>query len=477
MAAFKDYENYDATGLAELVRKKQVKPDELLDAAIERVESRDAKVNAVVHKMYDEARRSIAAGLPAAPLAGVPYMLKDLVQMYADVPTSGGSRIFQGFVPDYDTEMTKRLKAAGLVIMGKTNTPEFGMNAATESVALGPCRNPWNLDHGVGGSSGGAAAVVASRVLPAAHATDSGGSIRIPAASCGVFGLKPTRSRTSLGPDIGEGLAGLSTGHAVSISVRDSALLLDLTQGYAVGDPYQAPKPARPYVQEVGADPGKLKIAVMTNAPGGTKVHPECVKAVEAAAKLLAELGHRVEPAAPDHDAEAFGTALEIMGAGYMRAGIDKRLKVLGREQRQGDVETVTALWAESGARYTAADYARSVGTIHTLGRKIEQFLQNYDLLLSPTLAEPPVKVGTLDMMGRDLKAFQRRLLDYIPFTPIFNVSGGPAVSLPIHWSAEGLPVGIQLGARYGDEALLFRISSQIEKAKPWRNRKPPICK
>jgi amidase/6-aminohexanoate-cyclic-dimer hydrolase len=302
MAAFKEYAAYDALSLGELIAKKEVTPQEVLDAAIERIEAVNPRINAVVQKAYDEARAAIRVGLPPGPLSGVPYLMKDLYAWQKGARIGNGSRLYDGFVADHDFTLVERYKAAGLVILGRTNTPEFGLNAATEPVVNGPTRNPWNLERSSGGSSGGAAAAVAAGMVPAAHGTDGGGSIRIPAANCGVFGLKPNRGRNPAGPDVGEGWSGLACGHALTRSVRDSAAFLDASSGPAPGDPYWAPPPARPFLQEVGAKPGKLRIGLAKKPITGTPVHAECVKGVEAAARLCEELGHRVEEAMPAFD-------------------------------------------------------------------------------------------------------------------------------------------------------------------------------
>jgi amidase/6-aminohexanoate-cyclic-dimer hydrolase len=475
MAVFKEYADYDALGLGELIARKQVAAEEVLEAAIERVEAVNPRINAVVQKMYEDGRGVIRNGLPPGPLSGVPYLMKDLYAWQKGARIGNGSRLYDGFVADHDFTLVERYKAAGLVIFGRTNTPEFGLNAATEPVVSGPTRNPWNLERSAGGSSGGAAAAVAAGMVPAAHGTDGGGSIRIPAANCGLFGLKPNRARNPAGPDVGEGWSGLACGHALTRTVRDSAALLDASSGPAPGDPYWAPPPARPFLQEVGADPGRLRIALMTRSHAGTPVHPECIKGTESVAKLCEELGHHVEEAAPEYNVETFRFAWRTIVAGNLRSGLDARLEVLKREQRADDVERITALLAEQGLRHTARDYARALVIIHGVGRRFGAFFQKYDLLLSPVLAEPPLPLGATNMMSDDLDAYNERLFRLIPFTPQFNVSGGPAASLPLHWTADGLPVGIQFGADFGNEAVLFRIASQLEKARPWNERRPAL--
>ncbi len=475
MAAFKEYADYDALGLGELIAKKQVTPQEVLEAAIERIEALNPKINAVVQKSYDEARAVIRAGLPSGPLAGVPYLMKDLYTWQKGARVGNGSRLYDGFVADHDFTLVERYKAAGLVILGRTNTPEFGLNAATEPVVNGPTRNPWNLERSAGGSSGGAAAAVAAGMVPAAHGTDGGGSIRIPAANCGLFGLKPNRGRNPAGPDVGEGWSGLACGHALTRSVRDSAAFLDATSGPAPGDPYWAPPPARPFLQEVGAKPGKLRIALKKKTITGTPVDPECVKGVEAAGRLCEELGHRVEEAMPDFDFVGLRWAMGVIISANLRNGLDARLDALKRTQKEDDVERITALWAEQGRRHTARDYARALVIVHGVGRRFGEFFRKYDVLLSPTVAEPPLPLGTTDMMSNDLDAYNERLFRLIPFTPQFNVSGGPAASIPLYWTPDGLPVGIQFGADFGNEAVLFRLAAQLEQAQPWRQKRPSL--
>jgi amidase/6-aminohexanoate-cyclic-dimer hydrolase len=475
MAAFKEYAAHDALGLGELIAKKEVTPQEVLEAAIERIEAVNPRVNAVVQKAYDEARAVIRAGLPSGPLAGVPYLLKDLYTWQKGARIGNGSRLYDDFVADHDFTLVERYKAAGLVILGRTNTPEFGLNAATEPVVNGPTRNPWNLERSSGGSSGGAAAAVAAGMVPAAHGTDGGGSIRIPAANCSLFGLKPNRGRNPAGPDVGEGWSGLACAHALTRSVRDSAAFLDATSGPAPGDPYWAPPPARPFLQEVGAKPGKLRIGLMKKPITATPVHPECTKGVEAAARLCEELGHRIEEAMPEFDFVGLRWAMGVIISANLRSGLDTRLDALKRTQKEDDVERITALWAEQGRRHTARDYARALVIAHGVGRRFGEFFQKYDVLLSPTLAEPPLPLGATDMMGNDLDAYNERLFRLIPFTPQFNVSGGPAASIPLYWTPDGLPVGIQFGADFGNEAVLFRLAAQLEQAQPWKDKRPKL--
>ncbi|MSP81434.1 MAG: amidase [Alphaproteobacteria bacterium] len=475
MSGFREYVHHDGVGLAQLIRRKQISASEVLDAALACIERHNPTLNAIIHRMDGEARAAIARGLPDGPLSGVPYALKDLNLLYAGQPCRNGSRLFADFVPDHDSTLVERYRAAGLVILGKTNTPEFGLNMSTEPLAHGPTRNPWDPARSAGGSSGGAAAAVAAGMLPLAHATDGGGSIRVPAANCGLVGLKPTRMRNPMGPDVAEGLGGLAVGHCVSRSVRDTAVLLDLTHGPAVGDPYAAPPPVRPFSAEVGAPVGKLRIGLVTAAPGGTPLHADCVAAAEDAGHLCASLGHHVEPANIEVDVEALLKALWIIFGAAARNTIELRLGVLKRALRDDDVEPVTRDWAEMGSRSTTVEYAQSIQVIHATGRRLGRLMERFDALLSPTLSEPPFPLGTVDMTKGDARRYYDDLFARLPFTPLANVSGQPAMQLPLFWSRAGLPIGVQFTGRFGDEATLIRLASQIETARPWFDRHPPI--
>jgi len=472
---FAEFERFDAVGLADLVRHKQVTEREVMEAALARIGRYNPAVNAIVHMMSDTAERCLAAGLPDGPLRGVPFLLKDLNVLYDGAPTSNGSRLFRSFVADHDSHITERHRAAGLLIIGKTNTPEFGLSGTTEPVLHGPTRNPWNTALSSGGSSGGAAAAVACRMLPAAHATDGGGSIRIPASACGLFGLKPTRGRNPAGPDVGEGLSGMGTGHIVSISVRDSAAFLDATSGPAPGDPYATPPPARPYACEVGTDPGRLRIAASAAAPGGVPVHPECARAVAEAARLCAELGHEVEEAAPPFDLGAALESVQVIWAANVCVQVTNRYRALGRPVDGSDLERVTWALVQEGGRRDAAAYAAAVQRMHRIGRQFATFFATYDVSISPTLAMPPWPLGALDMMSESLEGYLTALFNRIPFTAQYNMTGQPAATVPLHWTADGVPVGVQFAARFGDEATLLRLAAQLEQAKPWAQRLPPL--
>ena len=470
-----EYQSLDALALAERVRSGDVKPTELLEIAIERSEALHSTINAIVIPMYEEARRVAHTGPPDGPLRGVPFLLKDLHMLYAGVRTSHGSRLFEDFVADHDSELVARYRRAGLVIFGKTASPEFGITATTESVLFGQTRNPWNLEHSAGGSSGGAAAAVASGIVPAAHASDGGGSIRIPASCCGLFGLKPTRARIPAGPDVGEGWSGMSANHVVTRSVRDSAALLDATHGPELGDPYCAPSPARPFLEEVGADPGRLRIALQTRAFNRSEVAPECVAAAEDAAKLCASVGHDVEDADIEIDVEAFERATQVIVAANLRSIVMDRAAALGRELNEGDLEPGTHLLANAAVSADAADYARSIRTIHAVGRQVSRFFAGYDVLLTPTMAAPPFELGRLALTNTDAEGFNADLSRTIGFTQLFNASGHPSASLPLFWNDAGLPIGVQVSSRFGDEATLLRLAAQLEAARPWFDRRPRL--
>jgi Asp-tRNA(Asn)/Glu-tRNA(Gln) amidotransferase A subunit family amidase len=468
-----DYERYDGLGLAALVQSGQVSPHELLESAIERVEARNPGVNAVVNRLYDQARAAIASSLPRGPFLGVPYLLKDLGAQYAGAVTSAGSGYFRDAIADHDSEAVLRLKRAGLVIFGKTNTSEFGLSTSTEPALFGPTRNPWRLERSAGGSSGGAAAAVASGMVPMAHASDGGGSIRIPASCCGVFGLKPTRARNPMGPDAGEGWSGAGVWHAVTRSVRDSAALLDATAGPDVGDPYWAPPARGPYLAEVGADPGRLRIAFTTAAWNGHPVDRSCAAAVEEVARLCESLGHHVEPGSPTFDAQAHTQAFRVIVSAHVRAMLQARGETLGRAPRPDDVETISWRMAEFGRTASASEVVRAVGTLHRIGREVARWFGRFDLLLTPTMCAPPYRLGVLAMSGVDPEAFARAIAGTLAFTSLWNSCGNPAMSVPLCMSGDGLPVGVQFAARFGDEATLFRLAAQLEAARPWAGRRP----
>jgi amidase len=472
---FPEYEDFDGLGLATLVRKGEIGAAEILDAAIERIEARDGKLGAFVLKTYDAARKAITAGLPSGPFTGVPFALKDLAAYAAGVPTTGGSHLFKDFVPGHDNAIVRRYRQAGLVILGKTKTPELGASLTTEPLLYGPARNPWNLDYSPGGSSGGSAAAVAAGCVPLAHATDAGGSIRVPASFCGLFGLKPSRGRISYAPDFGESQAGMATSHCVSWTVRDSAALLDASAGPEPGDPYMAPPLARPLSEEVGAPPGRLRIAFCTTDFVGNRIDKECVEAVQSAAKLCESLGHHVEEARPDLGGLSPLEAWRVIPATNLAVSAAARAAALGRTLSPDDLEPINWKWLQLGRSFSAPDYHRTVGLMHSLGRKVGTFLERYDLILTPTVAQPALKLGTIDANAPDIEQHISLLFATIaPHNALFNQTGGAAMSVPLHRTKAGLPVGVQFAGGMGDEAKLIRLASQLEEARPWFKTRPP---
>ncbi len=471
----------DATGQAELVRRGEARPAELVEAAIARIEKVNPQLNAVILPLFDKARQMAAsAELPDGPFRGVPFLLKDLDAFSAGDPYHAGSRFLRAadWKPDRDSYVVQKLRAAGFVILGKTNTPELGLNVTTEPLAYGPTRNPWDPTRSTGGSSGGSAAAVAAGMVPAAHASDGGGSIRIPASECGLVGLKPSRGRVSLGPEYGEFWNGLVVAHAVTHSVRDSAAILDAIAGPMPGDPYTAPPPARPFREEVGEPPGRLRIGILDHVPGGrTTLHPDCVAAVREAARLLDSLGHIVEESYPAAIAETeeFLPHFFTLIASWTAAALDELSARTGKPLDRGQFEPTTWAFAELGRACPASQYVAAVQSLERFTRRMASWWdQGFDLLLTSTLGEPPPRLGELrpppdNPLGTD------RALALIPFTAQFNITGQPAISLPLHWSAGGLPIGVQLVAAYGREDLLLRIAAQLEQARPWRGRRPPI--
>jgi amidase len=475
------YSDLDAAGQAELVRKKQASPRDLVDAAIARIEKLNPKLNAVIIPLFEKARAlADSRELPEGPFRGVPFLLKDLVSTSAGDPYHNGMQFLKklGFVAPADTTIITRFRAAGLIIVGRTNTPELGLAGTTEPLAYGPSHNPWNPAHSTGGSSGGSSAAVAARLVPAASASDGGGSIRIPASECGIVGLKPTRGRISTGPLAGEFWHGLATEGVVSFSVRDSATLLDAISGPMPGDPYFAPPPARPFAAEVGQNPGKLRIGLMTREPANRRpLHPECVKAVESAGRLLSSLGHHVEPSYPAaYDEEEFKAHFMTVVDAHSAQAIDMIGELLGREMKPEDTEPYTWRFVEDGRRVKAQQYITSAEWLQSWSRRMASWwAEGHDLLLTPTISEPPPVLGDLGGPTGEPRKKWLRNLEVIPFTPAFNVTGQPGISLPLHWTPEGLPVGIHLVAPYAREDLLIRVAAQVESAAPWASRRPPI--
>lgn len=463
----------DATEQAQLVREGEVNAEELVTAAIERIERLNPTLNAVITKLYDRALDELRAGLPDGPFTGVPYLVKDLCLELAGVPMQEGSRYLRDFVSPTDQELARRLRRAGLSIVGKTNTPEFGLLPTAEPALHGATRNPWDLTRVAGGSSGGSAAAVASGMVPFAHANDVGGSIRFPASCCGLFGFKPTRGRNPLGPRYGDVFGGLAVEHAVTRSVRDSAALLDATSGPDVGDPYPAPVPERPFATEVKREPGRMRIGYSLRTPGGQPVHPDCEAALYDAVGLLEALGHDVveyELPGLDHTVgEAIGTMYRC-AAGWVIRHWARRL---GRLPEPGELEPLTEAYWKSSASVTGGEYLLAVEDLQSFTRTVAAM--SLDAWLTPTLATPPVPLGTIYSTPDEPWRAQQVAGDFVPFPAVVaNITGAPAMSVPLHWSAAGLPIGVHLMGRYGDDAALFRLAGQLERARPWADRFPP---
>jgi amidase len=497
MSSFKEYSDYDALGLAELVKRREVSPLELAASAIERIERHNPALNAVVLKLYDQAL--VAARqqpAPGAPFAGVPMLMKDLLSAIAGVPLTSGSRFYRQRIPEHDAELVRRYKAAGLNILGKTSTPEFGIMPVTEPVLFGPCRNPWDLRRTPGGSSGGAAAAVASGMVPIAHGGDGGGSIRIPASCCGLFGLKPTRGRNPAGPDDSEHWLGLAAEHVLTRSVRDSAALLDVSAGPETTSPYWAPPVERPFLEEVGAPVGRLRIAFTDRPHLPGRVHPECRAAMKDAALLCESLGHHVEEASPKIDAEDFARAFFTAVCGSIAAGIELAEKHMGRKPAKDELELATWLAGLLGSELSAGEAFAAMDVLQGYARDVLRFYQDYDVLLTPTLGSPPLLIGALDPRGaealahrtianlrlgsvlrlkRVIQANVKRVFEFVPFTPVANVTGQPSMSVPLYFSASGLPIGTMFTARFGAEGLLFRLAAQLEAARPWAHHRPHV--
>jgi amidase len=469
---FPEYSQYDGLGLADLARRGEVGAAELVAAAIERIE-KHAAINAVVFKAYDEASARAKTSL-SGPLAGVPFLLKDILGFKKGWPTRQGAAFVPAVGAPHDATLVTRYEAAGLIALGKTNVPEFGLLPITEPTLYGPARNPWNLDHSPGGSSGGSAAAVAAGIVPIAHANDGGGSIRIPASCCGLVGLKPTRGRNPLGPDLGDGLGGLAAEHVLTRSVRDCAAVLDATAGPDLGDPYCAPPAPGSYLALIRTPPRQLRIAFAGADLQGRALHPECRAGVAKAASLCADLGHEVEEASPKIDAAQFIPAFMALWTSGLAAVIDYVGSVTQRKPAPADFQALTWGFYEAGKTVPASQYQLAWALLHRVGRAVAAWHRRYDAWITPVLARPPVRIGEFDTANPNWMAASAPIIDYVPFTPVQNATGQPAISLPVHWSAEGLPVGVQLVGRFGEEHTLLQLARQIEQAAPW-NRRPPV--
>lgn len=495
MGIFKEYENYDGLGLAELVKKKEISPSELCETAIEKIEKLNPRFNPVVTRMYEQGRQSITDTLPQGPFTGVPFLLKDNME-YAGVPMTKGCRGYKNNILAFDSELVKRYKKSGVVILGKTNLPEFGLLGYTEPELHGATRNPWNPDHTPGGSSGGSAAAVAAGMVPLASGNDGGGSIRIPSSCCGLFGLKPSRGRVPNGPESSVLWQGAVAQHIISRSVRDSAAMLDATCKTDRCAAYNIPEPVQPYMKEIEQAPGKLTVAMNTDSPVGTPVDPACVQAVEETARLLEKLGHHVEAAKPELDGKALAKSYMMMYFGEVAADIEQMESFLGRKATTNDVELATMTLGMLGRTYSAGQFVKEMRKWDAASRIMGNFHRKYDLYLTPTTAYPPAKIGELKpkpsemILMKIINALKlgkllaksgivdQMAIDSLtrtPFTQLANFTGQPAMSVPLFWTEAGLPCGVQFIAPIGDEATLFRLAAQLEKEKPWFDKRPEI--
>ena len=460
-------------GHSQLIAQRDVTPSELLDAALARQAAVNPTLNAVVQTFDDKARAAIAAGLPQGPLSGVPFLLKDVTTQLEGVVTTGGSRVFNTPAAT-DSALVAAYKRAGLVIYGKTNTPEFGLMGITEPARYGATLNPWNLDLTCGGSSGGAASAVAAGIVPVAQASDGGGSIRIPSSCCGVFGLKPSRGRVSMAPQ-GEGWGGMTCLHVISRSVRDSAAALDASCRPVTGDLYWLPPPATPFQQEVGREPRKLRIGLLTTTVYGTALEPPVAQGLRDAAKLCESLGHAIEEVTTPPGIEALIPAAGVIMNAWMALNLNREAKRRGHPiDEAGEIEEVTRILYNRSKAHSANDYVDATATMHTLVRQVAAWWGELDVLLLSTLGTLPIPVHMLKNGIGDIEALTKRFYNYGPNTQLFNMTGQPAMSVPLHWSPEDVPVGVQFAARVGDEATLFRLAGQLERAKPWAQRRPP---
>lgn len=469
-----NYADYDGLGLAELVRNRDVTPSELLQAATERIERHNPKLNAVVYKAYDEAREAAKGPLADGPFKGVPFLIKDLGVRVKGWPRTSGSRFACIDADADDSELVSRYRAAGVVLVGKTNTPEFGIPGVTTSARLGPCRNPWNTDHISGGSSGGAASAVAAGIAPLAHASDGLGSIRIPAACCGLVGMKTTRDRNPNGVDDSDRAIGFSVDHVVSRTVRDSAAMLDATGYPQPASPYAPPPKAGPYLDEVSRSPGRLKIAWSPETPNGKPIDAEVRAALERTAEVLKALGHDVREEGLGIDYRALYRAQGAISAANFAAGMKRWIEIKGREPPE-DIEGLARRAYEAGKRMSGQDAMYAWQQLRLLNRQVLALFERYEVYLTPVLGTPPPRVDYLDTLMEDLKEFDRRQAQTFPFTPPFNMTGQPSLSLPLWQSQSNLPIAMMFTGGYGDEATLYRLAGQLEKELPWKDRKPPV--
>jgi amidase len=472
---FDEYDQYDGLGLADLVKRGEVSATDLVEAAIMRIEKLDPILNAVVHRAFESARGEAKSELPDGPFRGVPFLIKDLGCPVGGMPRTSGSRFTRNEVPTEDGILTRRYRTAGVIILGKTNTPEFGITGTTESARLGPCRNPWNPEIIAGGSSGGSAAATAAGMVPLAHASDGLGSIRIPAACCGLVGLKTTRERNPSGMNDPDRVIGFSVDHVVSRTVRDSAAMLDWTGQPEPGCPYAVPAKQRPYLEEIQREPGRLRIAFSVATPSGRPIAPEIEAALHATAKQLEELGHDVFEANIDIDYRKLYAAQSTISSASAAANLAVMIERLGREPNEDELERLTWAGIRHGRKQSGEDVMRAWGSLRVLCRQLVAAYDDFDVFLTPVLGTELPKVGHIDTVGLDPREVGKRQARLFPFTPPCNFTGQPAISLPLASSEAGLPIGMQFAARYADEATLFRLAAQLEQAVPWADRRPPV--
>lgn len=473
--AFAEYGKHDGLGLGALVKEKKVTALELVDEAIARAERINPKINAIIFKAFDAAHESAKNGAPDGPFSGVPILLKDMRAGAIGMPTRSGSRMVPAIPADHDATLVTRYRAAGLIPLGKTNVPEFGILPVSESKLYGPARNPWNIDHTPGGSSGGSAAAVAAGIVPLAHATDGGGSIRIPASCCGLVGLKVSRGRITQGPDNADSTAGLSVDNCVTRSVRDCAAMLDLSSTLDFGDPYFAPPQQGSYLDGVKSAPKKLKIAVSTTNFRGVPFHPDVAEAVQKAVTLCEQLGHTVEEAKPAVNSEEMTQAFMTLWATASAFGIEMLMRMTGQKPSLDNLEGLTLGLYERGKAVPAVQQIGAQQMMYRVARLMGKFHEQYDLWLTPTLARPPLKIGTIDIDEQDVEKAFAPIIDYVPFTATQNATGQPAINLPLHWNSQNLPIGVQFVARNGDEMTLLKLAAQFEQAQPWFDKYPQL--
>ncbi len=477
MLSFDEYARRDGIALAEMIRRRDVSAAEVRDTALAAIERFNPKLNAVLEVLRDASAADLAALRDDAPFAGVPFLIKELVLHARGAPCRMGSRLAAGVSFPSDTELMARFRRAGLITVGTTQTPEFGYCGTTEPVAFGPAHNPWRLGHSPGGSSGGSGAAVGARIVPIAHANDGGGSIRIPASSNGLVGLKPTRDRTPSGPDASDPLFGHAIEFVVTRSVRDAAAMLDAVAGPDIGAPALIAPVEGSYLAQSKRTPRRLKVACMTESPFGAPLHPECAESMQRTRTLLEDLGHDLVDATLAFDWDEFTKHVHVIWCVGTAAGIEGLARSTGQTPSLDNLESATLACYEAGRRMSGFDVADAMAYFNGVSRTVGAYFQGIDVLLSPTAGQPPPKHGVVDQNapGIDAMTWTRRTFEWFPFTPLFNATGQPAISLPLHWSKEGLPMGSQFVGRFGDEATLLALATQVEVAAPWADRRPPL--